>query len=335
MSIQQSESIEEAATIVADISDGTSAAKTNAYTNSSVDNCLVAQKSLEHGGQNLPNKLHGIRNDSIAIENSISVRKSSLTLPLVNVIGTDMANDHAMPMVMVAHSEDQPLSLTERRQATSKMKQIYESDDMFIQTIFAQTIKSTTATPTDDEFSPEFDLIPHNRTAVQSHATETAPPNVSEFALSSISDEPIAAFTYFHQTIEADDPPSDLSESITGAHNISIEAAATPSADIDHATDNIDNIDANNSSPQSACTHNTTNNNNFPNAEHPDISSRTNTISPSESFGADSFDSDTDSLDSSTLNVSNFVMSIHLLKVYRSTPLTCAPLFPLPSNRKQ
>lgn len=323
MSVQQTEPVDGTATDVHDATiaafgdDEASATETNARTAASPPAALASPKSLANGVQIGATRLNGIDGDPGDSKSSLSERKLSLTLPLVNVIGTEMANEHAMAMAMATHSEVPDAAATssaERRQTTSKMKQIYESDDLFIQAIFAQTIKSTTATPTDDEFSPEFDLSPCHRTTVQSHHTQTASPNVSEYALSSIADEPIAAFTYFHQTIEADEPPDDdHHESIAsysgghalGAHNMSTEVGS-PSADIGQNSDNNDDtVDDNNGWPHTARTFNTAHTDSSPNADHPDLSSRTNTISPSDSFGVDdSAASDTGSLSSGTLNVS-------------------------------
>lgn len=241
-------------------------------------------------------------------------RKLSLTLPLLNVISTEMVNNHDVAMVRT-QSDDQPSTANERRAATSKMKQIYESDDKFIQTIFSQTIKSTTATPTDDEFSPEFDGS--HRASMQSNgssdvvrvdaSTNMNDSNVSEYALSSI-DEPTAAFTYFHQTIEADEPPQDFNESIT-SYSPGHTAIARPHSNRTEmdASNSIDNDcgDDGNVADNNDCANNTSHTDISHNAEHEhtDIS-LTNTISPSDSIVDDSEESETNSLSSDTMNVS-------------------------------
>lgn len=265
-------------------------------------------------------------------------RKLSLTLPLLNVIGTEaLGNEHVMD-VTVTQSDDQPSNCSEPPRSTpSKMKQIYESDDLFVQTIFSQTIKSTTATPTDDEFSPEYDTSHSCAAAMQSDATittqmlasvatNTTIPNVSKYALSSI-DEPIAAFTYFHQTIEADEPPHDFHESITSyspSHGIAahqLNAEMDVPHDVEHMDyfdggddnydKNINNIDysATFTSGRIHC------------HEHPDIpcnatTNSTNTLSVSDSADIDDgnddddddeAESETSSLSSAPIDVSIFV----------------------------
>lgn len=97
--------------------------------------------------------------DIMEEENSeiIKKKKLSLTLPLLNVVVTDTANT----------SNDQASNGAPTEQSDNscnKTKKFYESDDTFIQTIFSQTIKSTTATPTDDEQSYVFDAFDAART---------------------------------------------------------------------------------------------------------------------------------------------------------------------------
>lgn len=262
-------------------------------------------------------ELIDMSNDNVAMaatdaKQNNANRKLSLTLPLLNVISTEIVNSHDVAMV-VTESDDQASSANERRAATSKMKQIYESDDKFIQTIFAQTIKSTTATPTDDEFSPEFDGS--HRASMQSNgssdlvkveaSTNPSIPNVSEYALSSV-DEPIAAFTYFHQTIEADEPPPDFNESIINFSPSHIIPEHSNRTEMD-ASNSIDNDcgDYGNVGDNTDCAYNTSHTDISHNAEHEhtDIS-LTNTISPSDSIVDDSDESETNSLSSDTMNVS-------------------------------
>lgn len=86
----------------------------------------------------------------------IKRKKLSLTLPLLNVVDTadpahsscdTVATEIASPNGTVVPSSS----------SSCKTKKIYESDDTFIQTIFSQTIKSTTVTPTDDDPSYTFE----------------------------------------------------------------------------------------------------------------------------------------------------------------------------------
>lgn len=87
-------------------------------------------------------------------------KKLSLTLPLLNVVITDPSGSNAVnspspePSAAAVTAEaDEAMAADIERQPSptnSKTKKFYESDDTFIQTIFSQTIASTTATPTDD-----------------------------------------------------------------------------------------------------------------------------------------------------------------------------------------
>lgn len=99
-----------------------------------------------------PNKLSAepcepIDDDGHEGENAIRKKKLSLTLPLLNVVITDTTNNTTKS---ATPSPQQP-------PLPNKTKKFYESDDAFIQTIFSQTITSTTATPTDDYNGYPFD----------------------------------------------------------------------------------------------------------------------------------------------------------------------------------
>lgn len=98
-----------------------------------------------------------------AIDSEIIKRKKlSLTLPLLSVIDT-AGSAHTSGNAIVAVEATSPNGSTAAAAPSSaptsscKIKKIYESDDTFIQTIFSQTIKSTTATPTDDDPSYTFE----------------------------------------------------------------------------------------------------------------------------------------------------------------------------------
>lgn len=148
-------------------------------------------------------------------------KKLSLTLPLLNVVRTNTIgddDDDGDDEIAKAANESE-LSKANKKQ------QIYESDDTFIQAIFSQTIKSTTATPTDDEPSQSFDAI---NKAASSKSQPSGQDDVSDVndvgdATNEPTDtqprreskEPAAVYTYFHQTIEEDDDSPDLTNSPT------------------------------------------------------------------------------------------------------------------------
>lgn len=87
-------------------------------------------------------------NDVCDNENAIRQKKLSFTLPLLDVVITDTTTNTSKP---ITPSPMQPPV------HPNKTKKFYESDDTFIQTIFSQTITSTTATPTDDYSTYQFD----------------------------------------------------------------------------------------------------------------------------------------------------------------------------------
>lgn len=129
-------------------------------------------------------------------------KKLSLTLPLLNVVLTntiseddDTANENGDNATGVNVANE-----------SNKKKKIYESDDTFIQTIFSQTIKSTTATPTDDEPSQSFEALkqPLKSSTDDNDATTSDTANGGDDGK---TDEPAAIYTYFHQTIDEDDSP--------------------------------------------------------------------------------------------------------------------------------
>lgn len=192
-------------------------------------------------------------------------KKLSLTLPLLNVIVTNAVNDEeeddTTAIIAVAKQNDDDNDDVDGKEVanndsiklevtgvdgevgggggggggssgssveSNKMKKIYESDDTFIQTIFSQTIKSTTATPTDDEPNQDFseafkqasikssqddddndaeEIIP----AITSDKSENLP--TDDQSESYNNNEPAAIYTYFHQTIEEDDiSPDDTTD---------------------------------------------------------------------------------------------------------------------------
>lgn len=180
-------------------------------------------------------------------------KKLSLTLPLLNVIVTNAVNeeeqddtviDAATTTATVATdvavdgiakqktddndekkivNDSTKLEVSGSSGESNKMKKIYESDDTFIQAIFSQTIKSTTATPTDDEPSQVFDDAFKSSTKSSQDDTDTMDATAQAAAITSddkpgpvddnsesISKEPAAIYTYFHQTIEQDDDSPDL-----------------------------------------------------------------------------------------------------------------------------
>lgn len=185
-------------------------------------------------------------------------KKLSLTLPLLNVIATNAVNDEEQDdttaITVAAKQNDADNDVVDGNEVanneaiklevtgvdgdgggggggggsggssveSNKMKKIYESDDTFIQAIFSQTIKSTTATPTDDEpnhdFSEAFkqasikssqdddDANDAEDIAITSDKTENRP---TDDQSESSTNEPAAIYTYFHQTIEEDDVSPD------------------------------------------------------------------------------------------------------------------------------
>lgn len=92
---------------------------------------------------------------------AIRQKKLSLTLPLLNVVITDMTSSTSSKPVTPPPSAHQregtSTSTASLASINSKTKKFYESDDAFIQTIFSQTITSTTATPTDEYTAYPFD----------------------------------------------------------------------------------------------------------------------------------------------------------------------------------
>lgn len=170
-------------------------------------------------------------------------KRMSLTLPLVNVVSTTIVceqpdNNEAAPIDNNTIDVEQSTDVADE---SNKKKKIYESDDTFIQTIFSQTIKSTTATPTEDEPSHSFDaFIKTTSTLPATIATSNSenendendenviiindrseniviPPITTESTESTESpeaqqnidekQEPETAYTYFHKTIDEDDSP--------------------------------------------------------------------------------------------------------------------------------
>lgn len=147
-------------------------------------------------------------------------KKMSLTLPLLNVVLTNTVSDDDDTSIL-SEKELKDSANLDVANASSKKKKIYESDDTFIQTIFSQTIKSTTATPTEDEPAPDFVDFKKSSTSSQipTEAIETTE-NLAEITqpksdqidndVELSSQEPAAVYTYFHQTIEEDDSPDSI-----------------------------------------------------------------------------------------------------------------------------
>lgn len=140
-------------------------------------------------------KLDFLPNDDETIKYG-EKKKMSLTLPLLNVIEMNAPTDE--DFIGAQTSEN------------SKKKSIYEADDTFIQAIFSQTIKSTTATPTDDEHSQDFDTF-KNPSKSNQDDVEGATSDMINSPVDNkpelLSEEPAAIYTYFHQTIEEDESP--------------------------------------------------------------------------------------------------------------------------------
>lgn len=156
-------------------------------------------------------------------------KKMSLKLPLLNVVVTNTVTDEhntgAETQDEKGENDSEKLDLNSE---SNMKKKIYESDDTFIQAIFSQTIKSTTATPTDDEPSQDFDTYKQspksneNDIATTSEIVDTPTDIKSE----PTNDEPAAKYTYFHQTIEEDDSPV-------------IESNIEPDLDVDDTNDPV------------------------------------------------------------------------------------------------
>lgn len=107
-------------------------------------------------------------------EEIIKRKKQSLTLPLLNVIGAESSQPNDDDATNAEEQISTPIVSDEIGVGGNKIKKIYESDDAFIQTIFAQTIKSTTATPTDDDPSYAFEDF-HGRRISQQSKSESLP----------------------------------------------------------------------------------------------------------------------------------------------------------------
>lgn len=183
-------------------------------------------------------------------ENSaiIKRKKLSLTLPLLNIVDTAGAAHSDGDATIAADAASPNGTIAGPSSSSScKTKKIYESDDTFIQTIFSQTIKSTTVTPTDDDPSYAFEdfhgtrirgSISSQQTKSDSLLTDDTPveklvtpidgmspstivktsffdKRLSETSdvlqidgiTSPPSDKPTETFAYFHQTIDEDEPP--------------------------------------------------------------------------------------------------------------------------------
>lgn len=132
-------------------------------------------------------------------------KKLSLTLPLVNLVPTNELPEECDAVEASEQGQDDSDSIDPND--TNKKRAIYESDDTFIQAIFSQTIKSTTATPTDDEPSQSFDVVKLSTSnGTLNHEPEDEIGAQPIKAAEVDSKEP-TAYTYFHQTIEEDDSP--------------------------------------------------------------------------------------------------------------------------------
>lgn len=207
------------------------------------------------GTDTIPSEDHHIHYDE--------KKRKSLTLPLLNVVSTNavpVAHAAASTAVAAAPEADEEFEQSDNNEEATiesdtneaiadelnKKKKIYESDDAFIQTIFSQTIKSTTATPTDDEPSHHsFEAfvkttaskLPTSMSS-NSETDEPIPVDLNDPASSNddididaltitkpeeAADEAKApepepepepeiatAYTYFHKTIDEDDDSPDL-----------------------------------------------------------------------------------------------------------------------------
>lgn len=256
--------------------------------------------------------------DIMSVDNNMKYnekKKLSLTLPLLNVVSTETGNEKEDSNETVTQKENS----TEPTSASSKIKKIYESDDVSIQTIFSQTIKSTTTTPTDEEHSPDFEMFVKKTVVTKTTTTTTNAKkhlkksnsqqnscnevlNVSEYALSSI-DEPVEAFTYFHQTIEEDEPPSDLHESITSYNPENILTANHNSNNNNNNNNHKETNDSIECHNIDSCTRIQANENISQNAE-PDISLTNTSQDPDVDNDVDDDDSNESELNSNTLSVS-------------------------------
>lgn len=169
-------------------------------------------------GQNCPST--GVP-DVIAIDNEDikygEKKKMSLTLPLLNVIFTNTVSEEEGGNTNTSNHESTNDSGTlDAANESNKKKKIYESDDTFIQTIFSQTIKSTTATPTEDEPSQCFDAFKQSKSShddIEGTTSDTVDVQ-TDTKTELINQEPAALYTYFHQTIEEDDSP-DIDVDVT------------------------------------------------------------------------------------------------------------------------
>lgn len=134
-------------------------------------------------------------------ENSeiIKRKKLSLTLPLLNVVDTAGAS----------HTSGDA-SAIEAATSSCKTKKMLESDDTFIQTIFSQTIKSTTVTPTDDDPSYAFEdfhgtrirgSISSQQTKSDSLLTDDTPVEKLEMPIDGMSPETIAKMSFFDKRL--------------------------------------------------------------------------------------------------------------------------------------
>lgn len=178
-------------------------------------------------------------------ENSaiIKRKKLSLTLPLLNIVDTGGAAHTSGDAVATEATSPNGTVAVSATSSCSRTKKIYDSDDTFIQTIFSQTIKSTTVTPTDDDPSYAFedfhgtrirgsvssaksDSLLTDDTPVEKlempidgmspstiaktsffdkRLSETSEILLIEDTASPPSDKPTETFAYFHQTIDEDD----------------------------------------------------------------------------------------------------------------------------------
>lgn len=157
-------------------------------------------------------------------------KRMSLTLPLLNVVSTNAAAATACQptdnneATTIDNNTNGEKSIADE---SNKKKKIYESDDTFIQTIFSQTIKSTTATPTDDEPSHSFEAfvkttskLPTTHDEHDEHINIDDPSNddIDALTITKSTDpeapepETAVAYTYFHKTIDEDDSPESNCE---------------------------------------------------------------------------------------------------------------------------
>lgn len=123
--------------------------------NQNADAAALEPESLNTNFDN-QNQLHIENSNPLTDDESeiVKRKKLSLTLPLLNITEPDAIKNQCNN-----EGDEVDACAKQAESGNNKTKQCLESDDNFIQTIFSQTIKSTTATPTDDDTSYAFENI--------------------------------------------------------------------------------------------------------------------------------------------------------------------------------